>query len=198
MRSLRFGALPRLFAAALVALAFPLAVRAAEVVSASVTPGVTILGQTTLAGGASTSSNVRLPNAYAPINFSNGTLAGQVSVKWFDSRTYASSTPVTLDLTTLAGAATNTGSAAFAKVKVFAIYNNEVADSGKDLIIGNAAATPFAGPFGGTAPTITVKAGCSFVIYDLSTAGWACGTNKNLKIDPGANNVSASIVLAGN
>jgi hypothetical protein len=195
--SLRSAGL-RVFAALLVALAFPAYALAAANVTASVTPGVTVQSTTTLATGSIVSFTSKLPNGYTPIAFANGTGAGQVSVAWSDTRTYAASTPVTLDLTALASAATNTGAANFAKVKVLYIANNEAIGSGHNVIVGAAASTAFTGPLGGTTPTFTIEPGCVFMAFAQSSTAWTTTSANNLKIDPGANNCSVTIVVAGN
>lgn len=180
------GVLALLFASAVV-------VRSALAdVTASVLPGVTIsdVSNTT---GFQIAKQVKFPSSYAPIAFANGTGAGQVDAMWADTRTY-SATSTTLDLTTLAAAATNTGAASFSNIKILAIYNN---DSTNTLTVGAAASTPFAGPLGGTSPTITIQPGGCAMFVNKNADGWACSTNKSLKIDPGPNNISATVVLAG-
>jgi hypothetical protein len=168
----------------------------AEVVQASCVPAITVTGSNSIATGQSTSSAIKLPDSYTPVSFANGTGAKQVTVKWSDTRTY-SATPTTLDLTTLAAASTNTGAAAFSSIKLVQITNNSTT-AGYDVIIGAAAATAFTGFLGGTTPTITLQPGASILIFSTTAAGWACGTNKSLKIDPGVNNVNVSITLVGN
>ena len=186
-----------LFAAA-VTLATATYVYAADVVTASVTPGITLSDVNTLANGQVIQSTTKLPYGYAPISFANGTAAQQVSVQWSDTRTYVASTPVTYDLTALTSASTNTGNATFAKIKVMGIYNNETT-AGHDITVSGGASNPFVGPLGGTTPTYTIKAGTAWVFYDISTAGATVdGTHKSIKIDPGSNNCSVSVMFAGN
>jgi hypothetical protein len=179
------------------ALLLPIAAYAGDVVTASITPGVTVADLNTIGSGQKIQTTIKLPDGYAPITFANGAAAGQVTIKWADTRSYAAA-PVTYDLTALTAAASNTGAASFGKIKIIAIYNNEAANSGKDLIVGGGATLPFTGPLAGTTPTYTIKAGCAWVHFDLSLLGLDCSTNKNLKLDPGANTVSASVVFAGN
>ncbi len=198
MNSIKIKIAAALAVALALVLTLPLAIYAAETVTGSITPSVTISGTNTIASGQVIQTTIKLPGGSAPISFASGTGAAQISVKWADTRTYAVSTPVTLDLTTLASASTNTGAASFAKIKVIAIFNNEAAASGKDLIIGGNVTTPFYGPLAGTLPTYTIKPGCAWIHYDLTAGGLDCSTNKLFKIDPGANAVSASVVFAGN
>lgn len=169
----------------------------AATTSGTVQAGVNITKSNLLIAGINITTPVNLPSGGLPIAFAPGTGPGQISDVWSDTRSY-NATPTVHDLTALTAAATNTGLGAFAKIKVLHVQNNEAADSGKDIIVGANATTPFVGPLGGTTPTITVKAGCSLLIYDLSTAGWTCSTAKFLKLDPGANNVSVTLTLAGN
>lgn len=182
-------------AALLVALMFPLSVRAAETVTATVLPGVTVSGSTELVTGATVSTTVRLPGSWTPVSFASGSGAQQVEVKWVDKRTYSASA-TTFDLTGLTAAATNTGAAAFAKIKVISITNNATT-SGYNLTLFNAAATSFQANVSSSG-TVTIGPGETYLAFNLTSAGWACSTNKSLKIDPGANNVPATIVLVGN
>jgi hypothetical protein len=164
-----------------------------ESVTASVTPGVTVLSTDTLTTGATIRTTTKLPDGYAPIEFAAGTSAQQLSVKYAASISLTAATPQTLDLENLTG---GTGAATFTKLKVFAIYNTDTTDS---LIVGAAAANPFLGPLAGTAPTYTIKAGCAWICYDRSTAGMTVNaTNSDLKLDPGANAVTCVVVFAGN
>lgn len=191
-----FRALSALLAGLALVLGPVMPALAAEVVTASVTPGITILSSDTLVSGLKNRSELRLPNGYAPVEFANGTGVGQVSVKYAAVLTLAASTPQTLDLTALTG---GTGAAAFAKAKVLGVYSNDAANGGKDVIVGGGATNPFVGPLAGTAPTYTVKAGCAWVHFDRSTAGMTVdGTHKLIKFDPGSNACSITVVFAGN
>jgi hypothetical protein len=180
--------------AALFALALPAAaVYQTTTTTAQVVPGVVFTQRTTLVTGATRSVDVRLPANLSAIDFTSGTGADQVNVVWSDTRTY-SATPTTFDLTTLASAATNTGAAAFNNVKIFAVFNN---DTTNNIIVGNAASAQFTGPLSSGTTTITIPPRCGVLFYNRNANGWDAATAKNLKIDPGANNVSASVVLAG-
>lgn len=176
----------------------PTPIYAAEVVVASTVAGITVTSTTSISTGVGTSATIKLPDSYTPTTFANGTGARQVTVKWADTRTY-SATPTTLDLSSLAAASTNTGAAAFTSVKAIKITNNATA-AGFDLIVGAAASNAFTGFLGGTTPTVTIQPGCSFLIDSSTAAGWAVSGAgaRNLKLDPGANAVGATIVLIGN
>jgi hypothetical protein len=187
----------RLIACLAIVLA-PVPTFAAEVVTASVLPGVKVASSNALSTGVSNTFSVTIPSGFATVDFANGTSAKQVSVKWADTRTLAVSTPVTLDLTSLTGTTTNTGAATFAKVKILSITNNETQGSGKTLTVGAAASNPFLGPLGGTAPTFAVEAGTTVTLYSVSTAAWTTSSASNLKLDPGANSISTTTVIVGN
>lgn len=151
-----------------------------------------------IATGINAPVNVYIPSDFAPTALATGSTAGTVSAGWVDRRTY-SATPTTLDLTTLAAAATNTGASSIAKGVVILLRNNETADSGKDMTIGNAATNQFLfnGLSSATA-TFVVKAGCSVLITDLSSAGMpVSGSAKSVKLDPGVNNVDFTFAIAG-
>jgi hypothetical protein len=182
------------FAALFVALALPAAaIFQTTTTTASVTPGVVLNQTTTLTTGSARTISARLPANLAPVEFTSGTGASQVDLVWTDTRTY-SATPTTLDLSTLAAASTNSGAATFNNIKIIAIFNNDTTNS---LIVGNAASAQFTGPLSSGTTTITIPAGCGFVFYNKGANGWDAATAKNLKIDPGANNISATIAIAG-
>ena len=149
----------------------------------------------TISTGINSPVNVSLPSGSTSVG--SGSLAGTIGSGWADTRNY-SAAPTTFDLTTLAAAATNTGAASFAKIVGILLINNAIADSGNDITIGNAAATQFL--FNGLSAattTFVVKAGCSVLISDYSSAGMPCGVNKSLKVDPGAGTVNFTIEIIG-
>src|SRR5207244_3506935 len=76
---------------------------------------------TTAPDGISIPINVDIPGNLST-TIANGTTAGTVNVGWADTRTLTA-TSVTLDLTALTAAATNTGAAAFAAVVALLIKN---------------------------------------------------------------------------
>jgi hypothetical protein len=192
MKRLRFLA-TAIVAASLVF--HPYLAHAAETVTASVLPGVTVTGTTSVTGGVVTSASIKLPSGYAPISFASGTSAGQVSVKWSNTLTLAAA-PTSLDLTNLSG---GTGAATFTKVKLLAIYSTDAANSGNDVTVGNSGADDWTGPLSDATCTYTIKAGGSWVVYDLSTTAMTVdGTHKILQLDPGAQTCHCVVVVAGN
>jgi hypothetical protein len=106
------------------------------------------------------------------------------------------STPVTLDLTALTG---GEGDAAFTKVVLLDIRNLEAAGSGKTLTIGaEGSAGEWYDPIGTAAGAkLTVPPATGRQLYTLESAGYAVGTRKLLKLDPGANAVSVLVTIAG-
>lgn len=148
----------------------------------------------TLTTGATDQQKAVLPANSAPMEFTSGTGISQVNKLWVRTVSLSASTPVTLDLTALTG---GVGDTSFAAIKSITFINHETAGGGKDVTVGAAASTPFTGPLGGTTPTIDVQAGTSLPWVNPEAAGWACGTNKNLKLDPGANAITLSLVIAG-
>lgn len=146
--------------------------------------------------GANNPINVDLPAAQAITAFANGTAAGQVNLGWFDSRTLTA-TSVTLDLTALAAASTNTGAAAFSAVVAYRITNDAAVDSANNLTIGNAASTQFAFNGVGSTSTQVLKPGQELLIKDVSTLGMVCSTNKNWKFDAGSGTVPFTLEIVG-
>ena len=122
----------------------------------------------------------------------SGALA--VSKMWTNTISLATSTPQTLDLTALSGGA---GDTSLASVKIFAIYNNETTAS-KKVTVGNAASTQFKGPLSSGTTTIDIDGGAAMVLFSSTAAGWTTSSLNNLKLDPGSNAVSVTVVLAGN
>lgn len=195
---LRYRQLVALLLSLSLILGFPAYVRAAEVVTASCTPGATINSIDSPTAGVTTNVTVKQPNFYTPVDFSNGTAAGQVTVKYAVTLSLVASTPQTIDLTSLTGGV-GSGTATFSKIKIQGFYSNDTANTGKDIIISGGASNPYLGPLAGTTPTYTLKAGCAWLHFDRSTAGLTVdGTHKTIKLDPGGNNCVLTVVLAGN
>lgn len=109
----------------------------------------------------------------------------------------SASTPVTIDLTTVAVSGW-AGDTAFAAVKAVAIENVGTAGDNRPLLVGNAASTSFQGPLSASA-TETVDAGATPRVWHCPlAAGWACTVNKSFKLDPGSNNLTVRLVVLGN
>jgi len=130
--------------------------------------------------------------------YQNGTGAGQVNLIYARQIALASGVPQTLDLTALAdlsGATVN-----FARVREL-IVQVVTASSGLKVTLGADASNPWA-PFWGTTGTDTVFAGSIRYFTDPTSVGSGVGavtsgTSKNLKLDPGSDNVTVNILIAG-
>jgi hypothetical protein len=94
------------------------------------------------------------------MDFSNGTLAGQVSVLFSDKRTIAASGTDNLDL---AGSLVDALGAVITFATVKAIYIKAAASNVNDVVIGNGTNPVVGGPFGAAgANLISVKPGGVF------------------------------------
>lgn len=130
--------------------------------------------------------------------YQNGTGAGAINLIFAKQIALVASTPQTLDLTTLtdlSGAAVN-----FARIREL-VVQVVTATSGFNVILGNAAATAFAAFWGATG-TDTVFAGSIRYFTDPTSVGVGIGavtsgTSKSLKLDPGSNNVTINLLIAG-
>lgn len=99
----------------------------------------------------------------------NGTGAQQVDIIWSDTRTIAASGTDDLDLSGTALQTAFGANLAFVKVKCIAVY--AVTGNTNNVVIGNAAATQFVGPFGAAAHTIALTPGGLFMVTNPN-AGW--------------------------
>lgn len=130
--------------------------------------------------------------------YANGTGAGQVNLIYAKQIALVASTPQTLDLTALldlSGATVN-----FARVREL-VVQVVTATSAFNAILGNAASNAWA-PFWGATGTDTVFAGSIRYFTDPTSVGAGVGavtsgTSKNLKLDPGSNNVTINLLIAG-
>lgn len=131
--------------------------------------------------------------------YGNGTAAGKVDLIYAKQLTFVASTPQTLDLsalTDLSGAAAN-----FARVREFLIQIL-TGTAGFDLTVGSAASNAWAALLGATG---TTKAFAGIITYLLSdpvsigagVGAVVSGTSKNIKLDPGANALTANIIICG-
>lgn len=130
--------------------------------------------------------------------YTNGTGTGQINLLYAKQLSLVASTPQTIDLTALAtidGATSN-----FARVREFIL---QVVTTTVDfnVTLGNAASNAWA-PVWGAAGTHVVMAGSILYITDPTTVGaskgmYTGGSSKNVKIDPGSNNVTINLIIAG-
>lgn len=120
--------------------------------------------------------SIDLQSGESPLNFqyglsfANGTGSGQADLLWTDRRTINASSNDDLDL---AGTFTDVFGQAvvFARVKVIAV----LASSGNtnNVVLGNAAATQFLGPFGAAAHTAAVQPGGLAWFVAPGATAWA-------------------------
>ena len=131
-------------------------------------------------------------------SLADGTSNVQADKIFSDTRSIALSSSEELDFGTTGGLSDAFG-VAFEPAEIVAVLI--VADEGNtnNVVVGAAAAEPFLGPLGGTAPTETIKPG-GFLFW-FAPAGWAKvnNTNDKLKIaNSGAGTaVAYSIVVIG-
>jgi len=130
--------------------------------------------------------------------YANGTGAGAIDLIYARQIALVASTPQTLDLTALtdlSGATVN-----FARVREL-VVQVVTTTSAFNVTLGAAAANPWT-PLWGTTGTDTVFAGSIRYFTDPTSIGSGVGavtsgTSKNLKLDPGSNNVTINLLIAG-
>jgi hypothetical protein len=130
--------------------------------------------------------------------YTNGTGAGAINLIYAKQIALVASTPQTLDLTTLTDLSGATVS--FARIREL-VVQVVTTTAGFNVTLGNAAATSFAA-FWGAAGTDTVFAGAIRYFTDPTSVGVGVGavtsgTSKSLKLDPGSNNVTINLLIAG-
>lgn len=125
----------------------------------------------------------------ALVRLTPGTAAGQADLVFADTRSISASASEDLDL---AGGLTDPFGVTLTFAKVKAIYIQAKATNTNDVVVGGAASNGFAGPFGGTTPTVSVKPGGVLLIAHPG-AGWTvtASTSDLLKV---ANSSSGSAV----
>lgn len=136
-------------------------------------------------------TNVSVSSFYA-----NGAGAGAIQKVAVQGATLTS-TSVTIDLTAIP---CTDGSTGFANIRELTIFNDATA-TGTILKYDLTGTTPFAAFLEGTLTTVKVDiaAGGRFSVSNYNdTAGWACGTNKNLKLDSGSSTIAYRLIIAGN
>lgn len=125
-----------------------------------------------------------------------GTGANQLDDFWSADFSLAA-TSTTYDLTALTGPR---GTVAFTKVKGILIYVSTATD-GHTLLVGNAATNAWFAPFSGATVTHEVMAGGAWFTNShlaQTTNPWTVNsTNKNLKLDAGANTIAGTIIIWG-
>jgi hypothetical protein len=143
-------------------------------------------------------TSISVPQSWSFSVTTSGTAADQTDLKYTQSLSLAAS-PTTLDLTNLTDVYGNTVN--FKRVRSFAIRMKDTTDS-HTLAIGNAASNAWTGFLGSTS-VLTMQASSSandsyLVLTAPNTTGFATGsTNKNVKLDPGANTFTVEIEITG-
>jgi hypothetical protein len=133
----------------------------------------------------------------ALVQFAPGTGIGKADLAFADRRTLAASATENLDL---AGALVDPLGAALTFGHVKAIYITARSTNTNAVVVGGAASNGFAGPFGGTAPTLTIPPG-GFLMLAHPGAGWTVtpATGDLLKIANAAagTSVQYDVVIIG-
>jgi len=125
-----------------------------------------VVGQYTSASGLGSASFTLDQQALA--QFQPGTGAGKADLAFADRRTLAAAATENLDL---AGALTDPLGAALTFGHVKAIYVTAKSTNTNSVVVGGAASNGFAGPFGGTTPTLSIPPG-GFLLLTHPGAGW--------------------------
>lgn len=138
--------------------------------------------------------------------FSNGSGAGTVTIssnagtitvsgnKVYQASGTASATPTDIDLSAVTNVDGTTG---FSYVRAIIIFND--ATTTAYTLSTGAGTNPFKPYLSGTSPVLAVNPGSFFAAFQpLGTNGYTVdGSNKTVRLDPGANNVPYRIVVVG-
>src|SRR5262245_29934480 len=132
------------------------------------------------------------------LSLTSGVGAGQADKVFDDIRTITASGNDDLDL---AGVLVDAFGATVTFVKVKGIFVAADAGNTNNVVVGNAAATQFVGPFGAATHTVAIPPGGWFGICRSDVTGWAVGAGASdlLRIaNSGAGtSVTYSIVILG-
>lgn len=136
--------------------------------------------------------------AAADISLATGTAASKADLVYAAQTTIAASGNTTLDLT--GGTMKNPIGEALVFAKVKAIFISAAAANTNNVVIGNAAATGFVGPFGADTETLAVKPG-GRILLAAPVGGWAVTANTDdiikLLNSGGTTGVTFDIVIIG-
>jgi hypothetical protein len=127
-------------------------------------------------------------NAQAALSFAaaralqTGVGAGQADQMWFDQRQIAASGNEDLDLT--GTALQNALGVNIGLARVKALIIEALGTNINNLIVGNAAANPWVGPFGAGTHTVQVRPGGLLAMFCSDITGWAvvAGTGDLLRV----------------
>lgn len=148
------------------------------------------------AGANGATSRVQLPAGLGDLRLTNGTGDGQINELYYHpALALAASTPQTLDLTALLDPQYGR-TVTFSKVKVLYVRSQSATYS-HVIAVGNAASNRWSAPWSAST-VIESTYGSSPMLKTNLGAGWTVdASNKNLKIDPGANAQTIEILVAG-
>lgn len=128
----------------------------------------------------------------------DGTGADQAKNHWHDQRTLGASASENLDL---AGGLTNLLGDVLTFTKIKAIFIFAAVANTNDVVIGNAAANAWVGPFGAATHTLAIKPGGTLLLTAPDVNGYAvtAGTGDQLKVLNGGagTGVTYDIILVG-
>ncbi|MFO0960867.1 MAG: hypothetical protein U0800_26085 [Isosphaeraceae bacterium] len=117
---------------------------------------------------------------------------------WAGTIPLAASTPQTLDLSALAG---GRGDTSFSDVTLIAIVSLEdpAAHPARACAVGDPAmgSASLDDPIGASGSVIAVPSGTTRLLYLATATGWAVGTRRRLKLDPGADSCNVLVIIAG-
>jgi hypothetical protein len=147
-------------------------------------------------------SPLDLTTAASPTNYAqqivlaDGTGAGQANKIWSSRRVLAASANEDIDLQTV----TDPFGAAIALAKVRLLLVFAEAGNSNNVVLGNAAANQWVGPFGAATHTHAIKPGGLYATAATDAAGWAVsGSAKNLRVANagGGSSVAYRIIVVG-
>jgi hypothetical protein len=153
---------------------------------------------TNLTGGLDLASQYSALSFIRGFPLDSGTGANQADKVWSDTRTITASGTDDIDL---AGVLTDAFGAGLTFVKVKIIAVSAASGNTNNVVVGNAAATQFQGPFGAVTHTVAVAPGGLFLVARADAAGWpvGAGTSDLLRVTNGGagTSVTYDIVIIG-
>lgn len=125
----------------------------------------------------------------------SGTGANQVDLIWTSSRTFVSSTPITLDFRSLTA---DNGTAVFSKIKLIHAVNEESVTARKLTYGNDGGSNTWFAPWSGATVTQEHPPGSPFILANFVDGWVADATHKDFKVANGAYAVVWKILIAGN
>lgn len=159
-----------------------------------VTLNLTQVDTTNTAAAQGALNAIQLPAGLAAINITPGTGNGQCNLLWGKTITLTGSSPQTLDLRSLTGPFGQV--VTFSRVKVLYVRSQSTTYT-HTVTVGNASTNIWSAPWSSTTVTETTYGSSPMIKTNLG-AGWtADATNRNLKLDPGANTQTVEVFVVG-